>query len=180
MVSSYIAQGLRLGHHTIVIARPLHWAGVCERLDRLNIDVERELGRGTLILKDAMDMLRRISPDGTPDPAAFAEHVGAAIRGLAARGPVSAYGEMVDLLAQRGEFEEAVRLESMWNGLAHEVSFSLLCGYGAAHFVSPASYGALRDICSEHTDVRRHEQDALANWLLMAAHDPVASSAMVQ
>ena len=175
-VATFIAQGLRAGEHVIVIARPLHWSAIAQILESQRIPVEGEIARGRLILKDAMDTLRRLSPSGSPSEAAFRDTLGVAVRGLAELGPVRAYGEMVDILAQRGELDETVQLEAMWNRLGEEVGFSLLCGYAAAHFVSPAAHPSLREVCASHTAVRRNEQDALGNWLLTAAHHPVASS----
>jgi hypothetical protein len=88
-----------------------------------------------------------------------------------ANGRVRAYGEMVDMLAQRGELTEAIALEGLWNNLGERVPFFLLCGYSAAHFVSSSTHRALRDICSSHSGVHRHAQDPLASWLLNSAHN---------
>jgi len=172
--ATFIAQGLRGGEHVIVIARPLHWSAISQYLEAQRVPVERELGHGRLIVKDAMDTLRRLSPAGVPDEAAFDATVGVAVRGLAEQGPFRAYGEMVDILAQRGELADTLRLEEMWNRLGQDVGFSLLCGYAAAHFVSPAAHETLRHICRTHSTVRHHEQDVLANWLLTASHYPTA------
>jgi len=177
--ATFLAEGLRGGEHVIVIARPLHWAAITQYLEAAGVPVEREIRHGRLIVKDAMDMLRRLSPSGVPAEAAFEATVGVAVRGLAELGPLRAYGEMVDILAQRGELRETVHLEELWNELGAEVGFSLLCGYAAAHFVSPAAHQALRDICAGHSMVHRHEQDALANWLLTAAHHPVTRASSV-
>jgi hypothetical protein len=178
-VAAFIADGLRQGDRTIVIARPVQWAALSERLEAVNLPVHRELGRGTLIVKDATDTLHRLSPGGSVAAEAFTATVGATLRRVAALGPVRAYGEMVDILAQRGDFEEAIRLEALWNHLLADVPFSLLCGYAAASFVAPASHRALRRICAEHGDVHRNPQDALANWLVTTAHHPVAASSSI-
>jgi hypothetical protein len=177
--ATFIAQGLRGGEHVIAIARPLHWSAISQYLEAQRVPVERELSHGRLVVKDAMDTLRRLSLSGMVSEAAFDATVGVAVRGLAELGPLRAYGEMVDILAQRGELQEALRLEHMWNRLGHAVPFSLMCGYAAAHFVSPSAHEALREICASHSQVRRHEQDALANWLLTAAHHPIAPSSSV-
>ena len=44
-------------------------------------------------------------------------------------GPVSIYGEMVNLLWERGDVMAAMRLEGLWNELGAGIDFSLLCGY---------------------------------------------------
>jgi hypothetical protein len=175
-VSAFIAQGLRLDEQLIVIARPVHWAAIIDRLESLNVPAGRELASGRLIVKDAMDSLRRLSSGGRPSPELFDHVIGAPVRDLGGRRRVRAYGEMVDILAQRGDLRCALELEALWNGLAASFPLSLMCGYSAAHFVSASTHAPLRAICAAHTSVRRHEQDALGNWLLSAAHTTAPAS----
>lgn len=175
-VAAYLSEGLRKGELVLVVARPVHWSAITERLAAAGVPVDRELERGRLVIKDAMDTLRRFSPHGVPDAALFRDIVGTAIHGLAELGPLRVYGEMVDILAQRGDMAEALALETWWNDLGANAAFALMCGYSAAHFVAPATHRTLRDICLAHTDVRRGAGDALADWLLTAAHNGVGSS----
>lgn len=176
-VAGFVADGVRAGDHVLVVARPRHWSAIVERLTVLGVPAEQAVSRGQLIVKDAMDVLRRITRNGIdPDAAQFEDVIGTAVRGLAELGPLRAYGEIIDILAQRNEMRAVVALESMWNQLAETTRFSLLCGYAAPHFVSTTTHRALRDICAAHTDVRRGEHDALASWLLTSAHNSVGSS----
>jgi hypothetical protein len=67
-----------------------------------------------------------------PDPQLFEENVAALLAGLADRFPgrtVRAFGELVDLLCERGQPGAAAALEDLWNELAQRHRFSLLCGY---------------------------------------------------
>ena len=71
-----------------------------------------------IVVRDADDMLRQISRNGSPDANAFEIVVGRPVAALARRGRrVRAYGEMVDLLAMRGELADAIKLETLWNDL---------------------------------------------------------------
>jgi len=167
--AAFVAEGIRAGDHVIVVVRPAHWEAIHERLTAQQVPVERARAEQRLVVRDAADTLRRISPNGSPSASAFAEVAGE-IRALAERCRVRAYGEMVDILAERGDLLDALKLETMWNQLAEVAPFSIFCGYMAAHFAPPATHQALRNICAAHTDVRRNEQDALANWLLTNAH----------
>jgi hypothetical protein len=133
--------------------------------------VNTAMARGTLVVMDASDTLRRLSRNGSPNAAAFETEIASPVAALARNGRVRAYGEMVDLLAQRTEFDEAIALEQLWNGLAARVPLSLMCGYSAAHFVSAGTHRALRDICGTHGHVHRGTQDPLAMWVLNSAHD---------
>jgi hypothetical protein len=178
-VAAFVAEGLRNGEHVLVVVRPIHWAAIVQRLAAARVPVEREIASGRVIVKDAMDTLRRISRNGAPDRAAFNEHVSTTVRGLTELGTLRVYGEMVDILAQRGDFDQAVALEGLWNALAQPVRFFLFCAYSAAHFVAPITHRWLREICATHGDVRRSEIDALAAWLLTAAHHPISPSSAI-
>jgi hypothetical protein len=178
-VAQFLADGYRLGQPAIVVAKPANWSGVVDQLTNLGVPVQEAIGKGSIVVKDATDTLRRISRNGVPDADAFEAVVGKAVTSLARRGMrVRAYGEMVDMLAQRGELAEAIKLEHLWNGLGERVPFFLMCGYSAAHFVATATHRALRDICGAHSSVHRHAQDPLATWLLNSAHNAPGASAI--
>ena len=178
-VAKFLAEGYRVGEPAVVVARPSNWSSLVERLEVLGIPVQAALADGMIVVKDVNDTLRRISRSGIPDAEAFEAIVGKAVAGLARRGArVRAYGEMVDMLAQRGELAEAIKLEHLWNRLGERLPFFLLCGYSAAHFVATATHRALREICSAHSGVHRHAQDPLATWLLNTAHNAPGASAI--
>ena len=171
-VAEFLATGLRLDEPAIVVVRPANWTCMAEQLEARGVHVQKAIADGVIIVKDADETLRRISLSGSPDSGAFEAVVGKAVTGLARRGSrVRAYGEMVDVLAERGELVDAIHLEMLWNRLGERIPIFLLCGYSAAHFVATATHRALRDICSAHTSVHRHAQDPLATWLLNSAHN---------
>jgi hypothetical protein len=178
-VAEFLAEGYRQGEPAIVVAKSANWAGAVERLDALGVPANKAIKDGMIVVQEATDTLRRISRNSSPDPAAFEAVVGKTAAGMARRGGrVRAYGEMVDLLAQRGEMADAIRLETFWNGLAERLPLVLMCGYSAAHFVATATHRALRDICTAHTGIHRHAQDPLANWLLNSAHNAAGAAAI--
>ena len=136
-----------------------------------NITVQAA-AEGMLVVKNAEDTLRRISRGGLPDPELFHHFVGRAMAVLATRGPrVRAYGEMVDMLAQRDELDGALALEGIWNAASEKVPIYLLCGYSAAHFVPAGTHRMLREICAAHSGVEQHPHDPLASWVLTTAHN---------
>src|SRR5829696_8670517 len=98
-VADFLAQGYRAGEPAIVVARPHNWTSVYELLEARGIPMQQAMADGMIVVKDASDTV-----------------VGKAIATLARRGTrVRAYGEMVDMLAQRGELTEAIALEALWN-----------------------------------------------------------------
>jgi hypothetical protein len=179
-VAAFLAQGHAAGEPTVVIARPMNWTAIAACLGRLGVPVPDAIATGALVVQDADDTLRRLSRTGSPDRTLFESVVAEPVTALAARGRVRAYGEMVDILAQQGELQDAVRLEGFWNELSERVPLFLMCGYSAAHFVSTSTHRALLDICRSHSGVHRDVQDPLGNWLLTAAHNggPAAGSTL--
>lgn len=168
-IARFLTEGFRNGEAAIVVARPLTWTGTIERLEAFKVPVQKTLADGRLVVKDAADTLQRISRLGSPDPHLFELAIARPLEALPQGRRVRAYGEMVDLLAQRNDFNDAIVLEELWNTLADRVPMFLLCGYSAAHFVSTGTHRAMLDICRTHTQVHQHAQDPLANWLLSAA-----------
>lgn len=171
-VAAFLAEGYRAGEPLLMVARPANSTSIMDELERLGVPVKGAIASGALIVKDAEDTLRRLCRNGVPNDALFEGTVGAALERLTVKGKrIRAYGEMVDMLAQRGDLADAMKLETLWNQQGERTSFFLMCGYAAAHFVSTSTHRALRDICAAHSGVHRHEQDPLASWLLTAAHN---------
>ena len=117
-------------------------------------ELERQ---GLLTYGEAEDALAAFMEGGMPSPARFQETVGALVDDVAARFPgrtIRAFGEMVDLLWQRGETAAAGALEELWNELARGRSFALLCGYRLDIFDIDVQTAALPDVFATHTHTR--------------------------
>ena len=68
--------------------------------------------------------------------------------------PVRAYGEMVDVLWKRANAEGAIRLEMLWNRVATQAQFSLLCGYAVGNFYKEVATGpTFQTVCDQHNHV---------------------------
>ena len=105
-----------------------------------------------------------------------ASAAGSATMEPAAGRRVRAWGEMVDLLAERGDFDGALELEELWNRVGELVPLSLMCSYTSAHFAAAASHAAVRHLCALHTAVHRNPSDRLGDWILTMAHHSGGSS----
>jgi hypothetical protein len=147
LVGEYAATALERGEAVIIIATPAHREGFLSVLD----DSEA-VQRGQLVLLDAEETLARFSAGGTPDWQSFHASIGGLIARVRLDYPaVRAYGEMVDVLWQRGERDAAIRLEEFWNDLAELQTFSLLCAYRMDP-LDGAAYGRPLDCLSRvHT-----------------------------
>ncbi|HUQ75945.1 MAG TPA: MEDS domain-containing protein [Burkholderiales bacterium] len=146
-VTRYLATGLRQGEGAIVIARPENRARFAQALGR-----EHLYPSPALRMLDAEETLAAFMVNGTPEWTAFHRTCGGAIAEMRLQYPtVRAYGEMVDILWQRGERHAAIRLEEFWNELGRLQTFSLFCAYQMDP-LDPESYGgALESVCRCHT-----------------------------
>ena len=106
---------------------------------------------------DADETLARFMVGSEPDPVRFHATVDQLItRACKDRlpCPVRAYGEMVDVLWKRANTEGAIRLEMLWNRVATQAQFSLLCGYAVGNFYKEVATGpTVQTVCDQHSHV---------------------------
>lgn len=180
-VASFLAEGYAAHEPMFLIAQPANWTAIITHLERNGVSMQRAIADGMFVVKDAQDTLQRVSPFGSPSTGAFQEVLGGTLQALARRGPrVRIYGDMADMLAQRGNFDTLMKLEAIGNQLLATMPVHVLCGYSASVFMPPATHRSLIDICSAHTSVRRHQDDHLSAWLLNAAHNHPAGGGRLQ
>ncbi|MEA2216866.1 MAG: hypothetical protein QOK19_2427 [Solirubrobacteraceae bacterium] len=177
-LAEYLAEGLSRGAATVVIATPEHTAASLQHVRASGVNVPAALHEGRLHLLDAADTLAALTVDGELDPDAFERVVGDLLRALAAEGfELCAYGEMVSLLWDAGNCGAAIELETMWNGLAEDLSFRLLCAYSTLSVDGHNQRDALEQVCSLHSAVLAPAGDApAAPGLIRAEFDHDVSS----
>lgn len=160
-VAGFIAQGLVNGEPAVVIATDEHRSGIVRRLGELFVDVQRATRTGDLLLLDARQLLNTFMRDSAPDARLFRPEVSSIVeRALRRRNVVvRAYGEMVDLLWKDGQSRAAIELEVLWNQMATEYGFALLCGYSMGHFNKQAT--RMEEVCAQHSEVY---PDTTATW----------------
>jgi hypothetical protein len=141
-VAGFLHEGHQAGDQLLVCMTPLHWAAVASELRSRGVETATLVASGQLTLRDASLLVQQIMRNGQPDPARFDEVIGELVRELAAGTSLRIYGELVDVLAERGEFRNAEL------------------------FGDPRSTDALRSIGLTHSGVRTNAADALATFLL--------------
>jgi hypothetical protein len=109
--------------------------------------------KGVYLAMDAADTLSRIMVDDWPDQDLFMKEIGDMIKLIAQRTRIRIYGEMVSVLWARGQYSAAIQLEKLWNKLATQYDFSLLCAYRSSDFEGPEKVSLRRDVCACHSDV---------------------------
>ena len=146
-VSDAFSAAAEAGHAVLLVATPPHRQAIGLELERRGV----LLPPGSFHAVDAGLTLGSLLVGGEPDAAKFDAVVGSLVRELATAWPgVAIYGEMVGILWDRGQALAALQLEDLWNRLAGEVDFSLLCGYHLAPGADPSDF---MDVCAVHSEV---------------------------
>ena len=151
IVATYLREGLALGQPALLIATREHAQGIVAELRARELNINQLLASSDLVIIDADTALASFMVDGAPHRDKFLRTVTDALR--RARGKrhgvsVRAYGEMVDVLWKQGDDEAAIRLEMLWNRLARNDRFSLMCGYAMGNFYKDTD---IREVCRQHT-----------------------------
>ena len=174
-MGSFLATAYAAGDNLLVVAKPKHWNLIAPVLRARGCDLVEDLKTERLTVLNAAATLRAFTRNDVPDKDRFDQVVGRLVRGLSAQGGLSIYGEMVELLAEEGDFNAALQLEELWNALAARCSFRLMCGYSSAHFASPAAEAKLHPVCAAHTHLETKQDDPLAGWLIERTRFPFKS-----
>ena len=147
-VSSFVEKSLYEGAMVIIIATEHHR----EALQDL-INLSDPSDESKVMFYDAETTLATFMRDDWPNKASFTKEVGLSLQHAALTGPVRVFGEMVAILWAQGKARAAIRLEELWNDLAKEHEFSLLCGYPGLAFSNPRDNDLFLQVCKPHTHV---------------------------
>jgi PAS domain S-box-containing protein len=153
-VVDFVSDGLSAGDVVAAIAVESHERAFREGLQARGVDVEQACASGRMLFLDAESTLSRFMRGDDPDPELFDSVIGQLIREKTAGASgarVRAYGEMVDVLWQRGARKGALRLEDLWNDLRTRHPFNLLCAYAMAGFYKEPDAANL--VCRSHDHV---------------------------
>ena len=153
-VGRYLAAALLAGEQAVVIATPAHTEAFETELFDAGVDLHEARQAGRLVTLDAAATLESFMRADGIDRSAFRRVVGGVVRKAVASGrPVRAYGEMVALLWEAGNVAGAIELETLWNELGAELSFSLFCAYHHEADAGSEHSDALHQVCHLHTSV---------------------------
>jgi hypothetical protein len=177
-VAGFLVDGVRQRDTMVVVATQPHWNAVTVELEVMECDPVAVITDARLVVLDADDLLARFMRRGQPNRALFEQTVGALVGRLSeqAGGSLRIYGEMVERLAQEGNYAAAEQVEHLWNDLRVTTPFKLLCGYSAAHFAAPDAGSSLAAICGQHAKAVCHDTDPLGQFLLSAQHSRISAA----
>lgn len=149
-LEGFVGSGLLAGENVIVIATQPHIDLLNQRLQHQGFDLIGLVAEGQYVPLDAVAILDLFMVDGKPNRVLFNQHIKTLVREASSKGrKVRAFGEMVAVLWNEGNYDATVELEMLWHEFHHENSFSLYCAYPKASM--PLSTTHLDAICHSHT-----------------------------
>src|SRR5688572_26221693 len=116
-LAQFLIAGFGRGEPLLLVVTPPHRELLSDRLQRAGLNIHNATIANRLTILDAAATLDKFMRQDRPDPAAFDEVVGSLVARLSGGKRTCIYGEMVDVLAARGNYRAACELESLWNDL---------------------------------------------------------------
>jgi hypothetical protein len=163
----FIHDGLVAGDSVLIVITARHLEQIRQVSLRHGIALDAACAAGQLVLLDADQCVREWLRGNEISFDDFAGAVRGALRDLRKNRPrVRVFGEAVDILVRRNDFDAAERLEACWNRLAESEPFELFCGYSSEHFGNPRDAASLQRICRLHSHVQTDGTDVLGSFLL--------------
>lgn len=149
-VVPFLRPALESGGTALVVATRRHLDATLAGLEADGCDTGGALAAGALRVFDADAALSRFMVGSHPDPVRFTSVLGRVVADAARRGGgVRVYGEMVALLWEQGSVQAAIEVEQLWNRIAVDQRFALLCGYPLG-VLQGGHDRSLRAMCGEH------------------------------
>jgi hypothetical protein len=154
-VARFLGAGIGAGDNVIVVARGSNLTRFRETLAANAFDLDGVVRSRQLTMLDAEETLELLMDGDMPDVGRFLDVIGGVLFRTSRARPkrfLRAYGEMVDVLWRRGNRRAAIALEGLWNELAREHEFSLLCGYAIQNFDTRDDSFDFDAVCWAHTE----------------------------
>jgi len=131
-VCRFAAAALANGEGVILVPTVAHWDAFRPRLEAEGVDVKAAQARGQLTVVDADDLLPGFMREAMPDAPVFlglAADVTARARAGGRYSKVRWWGEMVNILWERGEVAASMNLEDLFDQLAHKEDIAIFCSF---------------------------------------------------
>ncbi|MGH9546146.1 MAG: MEDS domain-containing protein [Terriglobales bacterium] len=158
VLTRFIGGALAAGDASLVVAAPSHRSELERRLSAHGVDTAKAAMQGRYLFLDATQILPKLLVNGSVDETRFNDTLGGVLIQIERaiphkRGGLAVFGELVALLWAEGKPAEAIRVEQLWNALARNHSFSLLCAYPLADCNSDKHIESFLKMCREHSAV---------------------------
>jgi hypothetical protein len=131
-VCRFAAAALAHGEGVILVPTAAHWEAFCPRLEAEGVDIKAAQAQGQLTVVDADELMPRFMGEKMPDAPVFlglAGEVVARTRGRNHYPRVRWWGEMVNVLWERGNATASMALEDLFDQLADEQEIAIFCSF---------------------------------------------------
>jgi len=153
-VCRFAAAALANGEGIILVPTLQHWEAFRPRLEAEGVDVQAAQDRHQLTIVDADTLLPQFMSGGMPDAPVFlglAADVIAKAHGGGEYPKVRWWGEMVNILWERGDVAASMNLEDLFDQLAHEHEIAIFCSFVMDNFNGEVHSRMLPRLGSNHS-----------------------------
>jgi hypothetical protein len=136
-VCRFAGAALANGEGVILVPTAEHWNAFRPRMEAEGVDVKAAQERGQLTIVDADELLPGFMHKALPDAPMFLGLAGEIIRRTRAAGSypkVRWWGEMVNVLWERGDVAASMSLEDLFDRVAHEQEIAIFCSFVMDNF----------------------------------------------
>jgi hypothetical protein len=136
-VCRFAAAALANGEGMILVPTQDHWNAFRPRLESEGVDLDAVQRSGQLTVVDADQTLPKFMRDQMPDAPVFlglAADIIAKSRAKDRYPKVRWWGEMVNVLWERGDVAASMKLEDLFDQLCHEQDVALFCSFVMDNF----------------------------------------------
>jgi len=136
-VCRFAGAALANGEGVILVPTTAHWNAFRPRLEAEGVDVKTALDRGQLNVVDADELLPRFMRHTMPEGPVFLGLAGEIIARTRSAGrfpKVRWWGEMVNVLWERGDVAASMNLEDLFDRVAHEQDIAIFCSFVMDNF----------------------------------------------
>lgn len=136
-VCRFAGAALDNGEGVILVPTRAHWEAFRPRLEALGVDVQSAQDRGQLTVVDADELLPRFMYEAMPDAPVFLGLAADIISRTRAAGPygkVRWWGEMVNVLWERGDVSASMNLEDLFDQVSQKQDIAIFCSFVMDNF----------------------------------------------
>ena len=136
-VCRFAGAALANGEGLILVPTVEHWNAFRPRLEAEGVNVKDVQDSGQLTVVDADELLPRFMRTALPDAPMFlglAGEIVARTRGAGRFPKVRWWGEMVNVLWERGDVAASMNLEDLFDRVAHEQDIAIFCSFVMDNF----------------------------------------------
>jgi DNA-binding NarL/FixJ family response regulator len=131
-VCRFAVSAINHGEGVILVPTSAHWNALRPRLEAEGVDIKAAQSCGQLTVVDADKLLPQFMRNAMPDAPLFlglAEETVAQARGGDRFTKVRWWGEMVNVLWERGDVAASMGLEDLFHKLAHDRDIAIFCSF---------------------------------------------------